>query len=215
MIVRVVVVMIVRVVMARLRVHGATDRLVFLVRQPLGYLEGLAFLELVEQGPFQASAGGLCEFLFDLSAHHILERGQVVHPEKLGEIIVDLDRFRLANFGHLGLEDRVLAGQVGLAVILGKGHLDLYVVAGLGADQLILEAGEELVRAQFEVMALGGAALESLAVDRTGEVDYHHVAVLGPAILGDRLGALVVLGKPANGLVEFLVARLGGHFLER
>jgi hypothetical protein len=49
----------------------------------------------------------------------------------------------------------------------------------LAPDQLLLEAGDELARAQHQFHVGGRAALEGLAVHAADEVDHHLVAVLG------------------------------------
>ena len=90
-------------------------------------------------------------------------------------------------------EGRLLAGEVLGAVALGEGDLDLRLVAGLHADELLLEAGDEAARAEHQREVLGGAALEGLAVDLAVEVDHHLVAV-GSA-LRPRPAVLEVLGR--------------------
>ena len=70
------------------------------------------------------------------------------------------------------------------AIVLGERHLDLFLVAGLGADKLVLEAGDELAGAQDELGVGVGAALEGLAVDLAGVVHGDLVAVFGLAVLG-------------------------------
>ena len=52
----------------------------------------------------------------------------------------------------------------------------MQLVTGLGADQLFLEAGDELAGADFQRHVLRRAALEGGAVDRADEVDGHAVA---------------------------------------
>ena len=63
--------------------------------------------------------------------------------------------------------------------------LTLALVAGLGADQLVLEARDQLARAELDRHVLARAAFERLAVDLAVEVDDDEVAGRRPcALLG-------------------------------
>ena len=57
-------------------------------------------------------------------------------------------------------------------------HFHIALLAGLGADQLILEAGNELARAQREIEILALAAVEFHAVDAADEIDHDDVVLL-------------------------------------
>jgi hypothetical protein len=93
--------------------------------------------------------------------------------------------------------------------VLGEGHLHLDVAVGLGADQLVFEAGDELAGAQHQLGVGGRAAFEGHAVQLAEEVDDDHVAVLGlHGLAGPRLVGAVLLGEFGQGLVDFGVGRL-------
>ena len=53
-----------------------------------------------------------------------------------------------------------LAGEMRGLVVFGEGDGDLLLVAGLGADQLVLEAGDEFLRAEHQRLVRAGAAVE-------------------------------------------------------
>jgi len=57
-------------------------------------------------------------------------------------------------------------------------HLDLDVLAGGLADELLLETGDELTGAELEHVVVAGAALERLAVELAEKVDVGEVAAL-------------------------------------
>ena len=97
----------------------------------------------------------------------------------------------------LDVEGRLLAGEMRGLIILGEGHDDLALVAGLGAFELVLEAGDEGSRAQHQIDALGASALESLAADAADEVDLQPVALL-------RRGALLARGVGAAAFGQVL-----------
>ena len=61
-------------------------------------------------------------------------------------------------------------------IVGGKGHVDRALVAGLGADQLILEARDQPARAELDRHVLALAAVERLAADLAVEVDDDEVA---------------------------------------
>ena len=74
-------------------------------------------------------------------------------------------RFSLTSLTSTA-NDGLLAGEVLGLVVLGEGHLDLALVAGGGALELLLEALDQPAGAELEQVAAGVAALERLAVDR-------------------------------------------------
>ena len=111
----------------------------------------------------------------------------------------------------LALEGRGLAGQLLGVVVLGERNLDGLLVAGLRADELILEAGDERAGAEVEVVLLRLAALKRLAVDKALEVDGDGVAVLRFAL--DGLDAGVALGHTVQLGVD--VGLTDGHGLLR
>ena len=89
----------------------------------------------------------------------------------------------------------------------GKVTLTLALVAGARADELLLEARDQPVRAELEQVAARLAALERLAVDRADEVEHHEVAVLRLALDGlERRG---LLAHALELLVDLGVGRLG------
>ena len=102
----------------------------------------------------------------------------------LCKLVVQLGLDGLLDLVDLALEGRGLAGQLLGVVVLGERDLDGLLVAGLRADELILEAGDERAGAEVEVVLLRLAALKRLAVDKALEVDDNGVAVLCFALDG-------------------------------
>ena len=149
-------------------------------------------VERVHQPPLQDRPARLRVLVAEPLADLLLERVEALGPEALGELVVDLGRLRRLHRLHRHREARLLAGEVLGAVALREGHLHLELVAGLRADELVLEARDEALRAEHQREVLGRAALELDAVDRALEVDDHLVAVLGLRAL---LAVLVVLGR--------------------
>ena len=146
------------------------------------HLEFVLTGQYVEQVALQTLTGNIVVFLLDLLAHGL---DQLVHgfqAELGGKGIVQRLFFYGAYRLHGDLEERVLSGQVFRVVRLRKGHLDVNDIAGFGAFDLFLEAGDELALAQYQTMVFRLAALEFLAVDRTDEIDGHLVAGLGGMI---------------------------------
>ena len=62
-------------------------------------------------------------------------------------------------------------------IVVGEVDVDVALLAGLGADEAFLEAGDEVCLAEHELHVLALAALERLAVDPADEVDGDAVAV--------------------------------------
>ena len=90
----------------------------------------------------------------------------------------------------LHLEDHGLAGQVSV-IILGESDVNVLLVAGLHADDLLLKAGNEAVRTQLQAVVLALAAIKRLAVQEALEVDDSGVALLGLALHAHQTGVAV------------------------
>ena len=89
-------------------------------------------------------------------------------------------------------------------IILGEGDVDVLLVAGLHADDLLFKAGNEAVRAQLQAVVLALAALERLAVQEALEVDDGGVALLSLALHAHKARVAV------RELLEALVHVSGG-----
>ena len=107
------------------------------------------------------------------------------------------------------VEGGFLAGQMRRAVVVGEGDGDLLLVAGLGADQLVLEAGDEFLRAEDQRLGGARAAVEGDAVDLADIVDGDAVAFLGLAVLG-----LVAAGRFGDAL-DLLLDLVVRHVVDR
>ena len=104
------------------------------------------------------------------------------------------------------MEHNGLAGQTGV-IVLGEGDVQVLLVAGLGAHQLLLEAGDKGTGTQLQVIVLALAALKGLAIVKALKVDDHGVAVLGGAVHADQTGGPVDVGLEF--LIHVLVGDLG------
>ena len=164
-------------------------------------LERVGGVELVEQLALDLLARHRAELALDLAAHDLAQALERFEAEILGGLVVDLELAGLRHFLDGDVEGRFLAGQIGGVVVFREGHGDQLLVAGLGADQLVLEARDELLRAEHQRLVGAGAAVEGLAVDLADIVDGDAVAVFGLALLrlvgarrfGDALDLLVDL----------------------
>ena len=79
------------------------------------------------------------------------------------------------------MEHNGLAGQLG-RVVLGEGDINILLLAGLHADQLILEAGNKAAGTDLQIKGIALAALESNAVVKALKVDVGGVALLDGAL---------------------------------
>ena len=103
------------------------------------------------------------------------------------------------------MEDDLLAGQI-LVIILGEGDVEILLLTGLHADDLILKAGNEAAGTELELVVLALAALERLAIVEAFEVDDGDVALLGLAVNRDEAG--VALGHLVQALLNVVSADL-------
>ena len=77
--------------------------------------------------------------------------------------------------------------QVALLVGVRVGGAELEDVAGLGADELLVDLGGDRAGAHRVAVVVGGEAGLRLAVERAGDVDRDGVAVCGRALdVGER-----------------------------
>ena len=134
----------------------------------------------------------------------LLQRVELGHV--LGELVVDGGQLLDLDLVDLDVEHHGLAGQLG-GVVLGEGDVDVLLLAGLHADELILEAGNEAAGADLQIKSLALAAVEGHALVKALEVDVGGVALLDSA-LHDHQTAVAV--------GHFLQAgvHVGGHDLD-
>ena len=124
-----------------------------------------------------------------------------------GEVVVELGQDLFADLFDLDREDRVFAGELLGLVVVGEGHLDLALLAGLGAGQLLLEALDQAAAAELEQVVAGGTALEGLAVEQSLEVDQQRVALGGGPL--DRLELGEAFPDPVDLAVDDVLGDLG------
>ena len=143
----------------------------------------IELVQRVEHVALQLHGRHLAELLAHALLDRVLELGQVLEAHLLGEVFVDGGLLRRFHLGHLDREGSRLAGQLGHAIGLGEGHPHSALVAGLGADELLLETGDELVRSELQRHVIRRAALERRVVDGAHEADGQLVAICGLAVL--------------------------------
>ena len=80
-----------------------------------------------------------------------------------GELVVELGQALLLDLLDLDREGGLLPSKVLSLVLLREGHLDLALLAALGAAELLFEAGDQAARAELEQVSPRLAALERLA----------------------------------------------------
>ena len=100
------------------------------------------------------------------------------------------------------MEHHGLTGQL-LVVVLGEGDVDVLLLTGAHADDLLLKAGNKLAGAQLQVKVVALAALEGNAIVEALEVDVGGVAHLGGTLHG--LGGCDVLRHPIQLGLHLLV----------
>ena len=146
--------------------------------------------------------------LVQVLAQQILQLVQRLQPNALGELFIDRG-FDLSLDGlHLDVEGGEFAGQIGRLIVGREGDFDRFLVADLGALQLLFEAGDEAVRTDHQVGVFGGPAVESHAVQLAEVVNGDLVAVGG--LHGLALLVLVGLGLAGQFLQRLVQILVGG-----
>src|SRR5581483_4604754 len=173
----------------------------------------MRLVERIEDLPLELQARDGHVFAGDPGGDHLAQLRQRFRAQRLGELVVDLGLDGLRHLLDLDGEDRVLAGEALLGIVLGEYQTDGAILARLGADQALDEAGDEarLPYDQLHILAL--AALERLAADAAHEIDGEPVAVArGPIRL--HLVPRGALGEARQALVDGLVGDIGHEALE-
>ena len=114
---------------------------------------------------------------------------------------------------QLDLELSVLALELLALVLFGELDVDGELVAGVVTYDLLLKAGDEVARAEHEVVLFSLAALKCLAVAEALKVDHCCIAVLGGAILNCDHTAVAV-AYTLDLFVDELLGDLGRELLD-
>ena len=129
----------------------------------------------------------------DTLADRVLQLVQgVVLADVLGEIVIQFGQLLVLDLVQLDLEGGVLASQFLSLILLGELDVDVKLLTGLVANDLLLESGDEGTAAQHQRVVLSLAAVESNAIDKALEVDIHSVTVLGSALTGQQTAVAVL-----------------------
>src|SRR5437867_1244736 len=86
-------------------------------------------------------------------SNRLVQARNIGGAQGLGQLLVDLDGRQFADFLDVDREDGLLARQLGIRVLGREGDLDIAVIARPGADQLVLEAGDEGACAKLQMVA--------------------------------------------------------------
>ena len=120
--------------------------------------------DLLEQSVLKGDLGGLLTLGRDLGLGVVLELLERLKlGNVLGELIVERRGLLFLDLVDLDVEHDLLAGEIP-GVVLGEGDVDVLLLTGLHADDLILKAGNEAARADLQLVVLALAALEGNAV---------------------------------------------------
>ena len=91
------------------------------------------------------------------------------------------------------MEHSRLAGQLRCMILLRESDIDINLLAGLGTNQLLLEAGDEASAAQSQCLILCGSTGELFLTAPTLIVQHQLVAILCGAVVDNlNLGGLLV-----------------------
>ena len=103
----------------------------------------------------------------------------------------------------LDLEDHSLSGKLRV-VILGEGDINVLLVSGFHAGDLLFKAGDKAVRPQLQTVIGPLASVKGLAIQEALEINDGGVALLGLPLHGHQTGV------PVGEALEAAVHILGG-----
>ena len=149
--------------------------------------------------------GGLLHLLLQIGA--VLGQGVEV-ADLGGELVIQLGQLLAGDGVQLHMEHRVLALEVLGVILLGEGDVQIALLADGHAHHLLLEAGDEVARADHQRLMLGGAAGKRHAIHRAGVVQLSLVAVFQRAV-----GHVHAAGHALALLLDAGVHLVGGHLV--
>ena len=130
---------------------------------------------------------GLClllsllgEVLLDILAHL---RERIELGDILRKLVIDLRQLLHGEAQQLDLEDRSLACEALIAVVLREGDIHIELLADIVTDNALLEARDELTGAEAQRISLALAAFKRFIVDEALEVDRCLIAHLSSSAL--------------------------------
>src|SRR4029077_552993 len=103
-------------------------------------------------------------------------------------------------------EEPVLSGEISRGVILREGHLYGPMLAGGGADQLVLEAGNGAAGAEQDLSIFATGTRNLLLADLALDVDNNDIAQRGGTL--DGFGFALLLGDALDRPVDVLIRHL-------
>ena len=121
-----------------------------------------------------------------------------------GELVVRVGCDLLAELLHGHREVRVLPGEVRLGIVRREGDVELLRLTDRGADDVVLESGDEPAVAHDHGGAVGRPALERDAVAGADEADDRVVALADGPVL-DRVEPGLLVTELVHDLVDLLV----------
>src|ERR1700730_3255822 len=206
----------------RCRFRLSRPRLLFLVLPPDAFEfelhharrdgEIVILRQLVEQRALQAQTRCALVVALHLLPHFLAQLGKVPEPDGLTELVVDDQRQALAHLLHIDLEHRLLTGEIRDSVIFRERDADSSVLAGAGADQLLLEAGDEAGGTKHDLTVFPAGSWNLLLAAAPLDIDHDDVAALGRA-LGD-LGLTLLFGDSLDRTVDILIGHLDDEPLD-
>src|SRR5579883_2569353 len=171
----------------------------------------IALGKLVEQRPLQAQAGRLIVIALQALPHLLAQLVEGFKAGRLSQRIVDRQRQLPPHLFDPHREEALLAGEVG-GVIRWKGDAHEAFFAGARAQQLLLEAGQQLARPELDPPILAARPGNLAILDPALDIGDDDVAALGRAIDGFALALL--LGKTRERPVDLLFGDFDGEPLD-
>jgi hypothetical protein len=142
----------------------------------------------------------------------LLELGEAFAASDFaGKFIIGFILAVCADFLDGAAESGILSGHVLDGVHHGESNLNLNLLAGGLADQLIFETGDEIAAAKGEGIVLGVTAFKGFAVAVTGEIDDDFIALLAGTVGGDNC-LLILIDQTVDLAVNLIFGY--GHVLK-
>ncbi len=163
----------------------------------------------------------LAVLLLQLAADVCLQLFQgLKFGDVLGKLVVDLGHFLLLHLMEDNVEHSILSGQFLRLVVFREGDLNVPLLPGTHAADLILKAGDQAAAAQLQTVLVRLSALEGHSVHGALKVDEHRIPHFGRPVHAHQLSGppdihvqagLHVLFRHIDGVALGVEAPVLGH----
>ncbi len=179
------------------------------------HIEIMARCQRVEQLALEIGARQAAQLRIQLIFQNFLECVQAIKAKALGKLIVQRRLGWNFHAGHGHMKLRILAREIGSAIITRERHVQHALLIEGRADQLVFKTRDQLAGADLDPHGFALAAIKRHAGNLAFKINHHSVAGGGFVAFWRRFAALRRIGKPRQRAVHGGVISRHHQFFQR